>query len=247
MNMLISNDDGVYAPGLTMLYHSLLEIGSVKVVAPDRDRSGASNSLTLIKPIRARELENGFISVDGTPADCVYLGLRGLLSEQPKMILSGINSGENLGDDILYSGTVAAAMEGRFLGFPAVAISLAGDHEHYATAGRVVQELVRQLMKSPLPTDTILNVNVPNLPYDEIQGYKVTRLGRRRPSADMIKDTDPRGQTIYWVGAVGAEQDAGEGTDFHAINNGFVSITPLEIDLTRYKALGDLTTWAENL
>jgi len=247
MNILISNDDGVYAPGLAMLYKSMLEIGDVKVIAPDRDRSGASNSLTLIKPIRSRELENGFISVDGTPADCVYLGLRGLLSEQPQMILSGINAGENLGDDILYSGTVAAAMEGRFLGFPAIAISLAGEHDQYESAGKVVQVIVRQLMNHPLPRDTILNVNVPNLPYEEIKGYKVTRLGRRHPSANMIQSKDPRGQPIYWVGAVGREQDAGDGTDFAAINSGYVSITPLEVDLTRYKVLDDLKYWAANL
>lgn len=247
MKMLISNDDGVYAPGLAMLYHSLLGIGSVKVIAPDRDRSGSSNSLTLIKPIRSRELENGFISVDGTPADCVYLGLRGLLTEQPEMILSGINAGENLGDDILYSGTVAAAMEGRFLGYPAMAISLAGDHDQYASAGKVVQVLVRKIMQSPLAPDTILNINVPNLPYEKIKGYKVTRLGRRHPSASMIQDKDPRGNKIYWVGAVGKEQDAGEGTDFHAINNGYVSITPLHIDFTHYKGFDDLKHWAENL
>jgi 5'-nucleotidase len=247
MKILISNDDGVYAPGLAMLYECLSGLGEVTVIAPDRDRSAASNSLTLATPIRIRELDNGFISVDGTPADCVYVGLRALLKEQPKMIVSGINSGENLGDDVLYSGTVAAAMEGRFLGFPSMAVSLAGEHDQYEAAGRVVQILVRHLMRHPLPTDTILNVNIPNLPFDEIKGYKVTRLGRRHPSANMIQDKDPRGKTIYWVGAVGGEQDAGEGTDFNAINNGYVSITPLEIDLTRFKVMDDLQYWVENL
>ncbi len=247
MRILISNDDGVYAPGLAMLYESLLGMGSVTVIAPDRDRSAASNSLTLSHPIRVRELDNGFISVDGTPADCVYVGLRAIMKEQPKMVVSGINSGENLGDDVLYSGTVAAAMEGRFLGFPSMAVSLAGDHDQYESAGRVVQVLVKHLMRHPLPTDTILNVNVPNLPFAEIKGYKVARLGRRHPSSNMIHDKDPRGKPIYWVGAVGGEQDAGEGTDFHAINNGYVSITPLEIDLTRYKVMDDLQYWVENL
>jgi 5'-nucleotidase len=247
MKILISNDDGVYAPGLAVLYESLLGLGDVTVIAPDRDRSAASNSLTLSTPIRVRELENGFFSVDGTPADCVYVGLRALLKVQPKMIVSGINSGENLGDDVLYSGTVAAAMEGRFLGFPSMAVSLAGEHTYYDTAGRVVQILIRQLMRHPLPTDTILNVNVPNIPFEEIRGFKVTRLGRRHPSANMIQDKDPRGKTIYWVGAVGREQDAGPETDFYAINNNYVSITPLETDLTRYKVLDDMQYWASNI
>ncbi len=247
MRILISNDDGVYAPGLVALYKCLKEIAEVTAIAPDRDRSGASNSLTLIKPIRIRELENGFISVDGTPADCVYLGLRALLKQQPKMVVSGINAGENMGDDVLYSGTVAAAMEGRFLGFTSMAVSLAGEHTYYDTAGKVVQVLVQQLMRHPLPSDTILNVNVPNVPYYEIKGYKVTRLGRRHPSSNMIQDHDPRGQTIYWVGSVGKEQDAGVDTDFYAVSHNYVSITPLEIDLTRYKVMSDLEFWASNL
>ncbi len=247
MKILLSNDDGVYAPGLAMLHESLSGMGDVTVIAPDRDRSGASNSLTLIKPIRIRELENGFISVDGTPADCVYIGLRALLKQQPKMVISGINSGENLGDDVLYSGTVAAAMEGRFLGFTSMAVSLAGDAEHYATAGRVVQVLVQHLIQHPLPIDTILNVNVPNVPYEQIKGYRVTRLGRRHPSANAVQSKDPRGKTIYWVGAVGREHDAGPETDFHAISNGYVSITPLEVDLTRYKVMDDLRYWSESL
>lgn len=247
MDILVCNDDGVYAPGLAMLHESLSGIGNVTVIAPDRDRSAASNSLTLTTPIRIRELDNGFISVDGTPADCVYVGLRAIMQQQPKMIVSGINSGENLGDDVLYSGTVAAAMEGRFLGFPSMAVSLAGEHDQYASAGRVVQVLVRHLMRHPLPNDTILNVNVPNLPFEAIKGYKVTRLGRRHPSANMIVDKDPRGKTIYWVGAVGREQDAGPDTDFYAINNGYVSVTPLELDLTRYKVIEDLRYWIGNL
>lgn len=248
MKILISNDDGVYAPGLSVLYQALLGLGDVTVIAPDRDRSASSNALTLSTPIRVRELENGFYSVEGTPADCVYVGLRAMLKEQVNMIVSGINSGENLGvDDVLYSGTVAAAMEGRFLGFPAIAVSLAGDHTYYDTAGRVVQILINHLMRHPLPTDTILNVNVPNLPFEQICGYQVTRLGRRRSSGNMIQDKDPRGETIYWVGAVGEVHDAGPGTDFHAIKNNYVSITPLETDITRYKVLHDLEYWAANI
>lgn len=247
MKILISNDDGVYAPGLTVLYESLLGLGDVTVIAPDRDRSAASNSLTLSNPIRVRELENGFFSVSGTPADCIYMGLRALLKQQPKMIISGINSGANLGDDVFYSGTVAAAMEGRFLGFTSMAVSLTGDHTYYDTAGRVVQTLMQQLIRHPLPNETILNVNVPNVPFEKIRGFQVTRLGRRHTSANMIQDKDPRGKTIYWVGAVGKEQDAGPGTDFYAINNNYVSITPLETDLTRYKVLDDMQHWAANI
>jgi 5'-nucleotidase len=247
MKILVCNDDGVYAPGLAMLYESLLGLGDVTVIAPDRDRSAVSHSLTLHNPIRVRELENGFISVDGTPADCVYVGLRALLKQQPKMIISGINSGENMGDDVLYSGTVAAALEGRFLGFTSMAVSLAGEHTYYETAGRVVQILVQQLVRHPLPTETILNVNVPNVPFEQIRGFKVTRLGRRHPSTNMIQDKDPRGKTIYWVGAVGKEQDAGPETDFYAINNNYVSITPLKTDLTRYDVLEDMQYWAGNI
>jgi 5'-nucleotidase len=247
MRILVSNDDGVYSPGLAELYESLLGVGDVTVIAPDRDCSAASHSLTLSTPIRIRELENGFISVSGTPADCVYVGLRAVMKEQPNMVISGINSGANLGDDVLYSGTVAAAMEGRFLGFPSIAVSLAGEHTYYETAGRVVQILVRQLMRHPLPSDTILNVNIPNVPFEQLSGYKVTRLGRRHPSANMIEDKDPRGKTIYWVGAVGGEQDAGPDTDFHAINNNYVSITPLETDITRYKVMSDLEFWSRNI
>ncbi len=248
MKILVTNDDGVYAPGLTTLFEALKDMGDVSVVAPDRDRSGVSNSLSLNRPMRARVLSNGFISIEGTPADCVYMGLRGLLNERPKMIISGINSGGNLGvDDVLYSGTVAAAMEGRFLGFPAIAISLAGEHTLYDTAARVIQVLVQHLMRYPLPTDTVLNVNVPNVPYADIKGYRVTRLGRRMPSGNMIEAKDPLGETIYWVGALGQEHDAGPETDFHAIRNNFVSITPLETDVTAYKIMPDLEYWSANI
>jgi len=248
MKILVTNDDGVYAPGLTVLYKSLVDLGDVSVIAPDRDRSGVSNSLSLNRPMRTNLMSNGYISVQGTPADCVYLGLRGLLNEKPKMIVSGINAGENLGvDDVLYSGTVAAAMEGRFLGFPAIAVSLAGEHTEYETAGRVVRLLIKYLMRHPLPNDTILNVNVPNAPFVDILGYKVTRLGRRHSSGTMVEAKDPLGQTIYWVGSRGALHDAGPETDFHAIHNKYVSITPLETDLTSYKVMDDLSFWAANI
>lgn len=247
MRILISNDDGVYAPGINMLNEALSEIATTQVIAPDRDRSAASKSLTLLAPVRPRGLENGFIAVDGTPTDCIHLGLTALMEEKPDMVVSGINAGPNLGDDVLYSGTVAAATEGRFLGFPAVATSLCGRGDHYESAGRVVQELIQRLISNPLPSDTILNVNIPDLPYDSIKGFQVTRLGRRHQSESMIPTTDPRGNRVYWVGPAGPEEDAGPGTDFHAIKNGYVSVTPLDMDLTRYSTMDDLKTWAEGL
>lgn len=248
MKILVTNDDGVYAPGLTALYEALVDLGDIAVIAPDRDRSGVSNSLSLNRPMRARQLSNGFYSIEGTPADCVYLGLRGLINERPRMIVSGINSGENLGvDDVLYSGTVAAAMEGRFLGFPAIAISLAGEHTYYETAKNVIQTLINHLLRHPLPNDTILNVNVPNVPFNEVMGYRVTRLGRRLSDGNMVEAKDPLGQTIYWVGPRGKLHDAGPETDYHAIANNFVSITPLGIDLTSYKIMSDLEYWSANI
>lgn len=248
MRILLSNDDGYQAPGIRCLAEVLSEHARVTVVAPERDRSGASNSLTLDNPIRATSAENGFIFVDGTPTDCVHLAITGLLDEEPDMVVSGINAGGNLGDDVLYSGTVAAAMEGRFLGFPAVAVSLVGSGGgHYATAARVASGLVRSLRNRPVASDTILNVNVPDMPWEDLAGLRVTRLGHRHKAEPVIREEDPRGRPIYWVGPPGAEQDAGEGTDFHAVNHGFVSITPLQVDLTRYPALGELETWLKGV
>ncbi len=238
MRILISNDDGYRAPGLACLAAVLRKYATIDVVVPDRDRSGASNSLTLENPIRATELENGFIRVNGTPTDCVHLAITGLLAEEPDMVVAGINAGANLGDDVLYSGTVAAAMEGRFLGFPAVAISLAGtEHEHFQTAARVAEVMVRHLQAESLPADIILNVNVPDVPWEQLAGFQATRLGHRHKAEAVIKARDPRGRPIYWVGPSGPEQDAGPGTDFHAVRNNCVSITPLQIDLTRHSAL----------
>lgn len=244
MNILISNDDGCHAPGIGALAIALAEMATIHVVAPDRDRSGASNSLTLDNPIRAKQADNGFICVDGTPTDCVHLAITGLLDAEPDMVVAGINAGANLGDDVLYSGTVAAAMEGRFLGFPAIAVSLATEGAgHYETAARVTVELVKRVRSGALPADTILNVNVPDVPWDKLQGMQATRLGHRHKSEPVVKEHDPRGRPVYWVGPAGSEQDAGPGTDFHAVRSGFVSITPLDVDLTRYDAIDGLASW----
>lgn len=249
MNILISNDDGYLAPGLACLAKQLETKASIHVVVPDRDRSGASNSLTLDRPLRGLRGDNGFIRVNGTPTDCVHLAITGLLPQEPDMVISGINAGANMGDDVLYSGTVAAAMEGRFLGLPAIAVSLAATQSgqqpsHYETAAAVIVNLLDRLAQSPLPADSILNINVPDIPYDQIKGITVTRLGNRHKSEPVIAMQDPRGQPIYWVGPVGSEQDAGPGTDFYAVRNGQVSITPIQIDLTRHSSIEMLTDWA---
>ena len=244
MRILLSNDDGYQAPGLKALHKALNAIADTVVVAPDRDRSGASNSLTLEQPIRAATVEDGIIRVEGTPTDCVHLAITGLLSEEPDMVVSGINAGANMGDDVLYSGTVAAATEGRFLGYPAMALSIASyTPRHFETAARVAVQLVQRLCDQPLSAESILNVNIPDLPSDELQGMRATRLGHRHKAEPVVKDEDPRGRPIYWVGPAGAEQDAGPGTDFHAVRNGFVSITPLQVDLTRHQALPALADW----
>lgn len=248
MHILLSNDDGYEAPGILCLASELGQEADITVVAPERDRSGASNSLTLDLPIRARTMGNGFIRVDGTPTDCVHLAITGLLDKEPDMVISGINAGSNLGDDVLYSGTVAAAMEGRFLGYPAMAVSLAGPKlEHYATAARIAARLMGRLRAGSFPNDIILNVNVPDLPMNEIKGIQATRLGHRHKAEPIIKSQDPRGRVIYWVGPPGMEQDAGPGTDFHAINHHYVSVTPLQVDLTRHTVLEQLGTLLEGV
>jgi 5'-nucleotidase len=248
MKILISNDDGVHAPGLACLANALDKIADIIVVAPDRNRSGVSNSLTLENPLRVITSANGFYSVNGTPTDCVHLAVTGLLKEMPDMVVSGINEGSNLSDDVLYSGTVAAATEGRFLGLPSIAISLAGPRcEHYDTAAQIAKLLVEHLHQQPLSADTIMNVNVPDLPFSELRGIQITRLGTRHIAEPTIKALDPRGRKIYWVGQPGPEQDAGPGTDFYAVNTGYVSITPLHLDLTHYKVLDELSGWAQSL
>ena len=238
MFLLLSNDDGYQAPGLETLATALSSLGEIAVVAPDRNRSGASNSLTLDAPIRAHRASNGFYVVDGTPTDCVHLAVSGLLEREPDVIVSGINAGGNLGDDVLYSGTVAAAIEGRSFGCPAIAVSLVGSSvANYACAARIVEILIIRLRNNKSFADTLLNVNVPDRPIAELAGLRVTRLGHRHKSEPAIQSTDPQGRTIYWVGPPGEAQDAGPGTDFHAVEHGFVSITPLQLDLTRYSAL----------
>ena len=244
MHILLSNDDGYLAQGLNALADALSDIAEISVVAPDKNRSGASNSLTLEMPLRASEMSNGFIRVDGTPTDCVHLAITGLLEDEPDMVFAGINHGANMGDDVLYSGTVAAATEGRFLGLPAVAISLAASNPRYfETAAEVAVVLLQKIVKSPLPKDTLLNVNVPDIPIDEVKGYRSTRLGQRHKAEPVIKSKDPRGRSIYWVGPAGPEQDAGPGTDFFAVREGYVSVTPLQLDLTRYESIDTLAAW----
>lgn len=246
MNVLVSNDDGYQAIGIRCLAEKLQQISQITVVAPDRNRSGASHSLTLERPIRAKTAQNGFIYVDGTPTDCVHLAITGLLDTLPDIVVAGINAGGNLGDDVIYSGTVAAAIEGRFLGLPALAISLVGDKlQHFETAAQVAVLLLTHLHAETLslPINTILNINVPDQPFESIKGMQITRLGGRHRAEPVVKSTDPRGEPIYWLGAAGAEQDAGPGTDFYAVNQGFVSITPLHVDLTRYSAFETTETW----
>ncbi len=244
MRILLSNDDGYLAPGLSALYKALSSLADCDVVAPDRNRSGASNSLTLLHPLRTKQHDNGFISVDGTPTDCVHLAITGLLDNEPDMVIAGINAGANLGDDVVYSGTVAAAMEGRFLGLPSIAVSLAGQEmKHYETAVKAVEILVAKLQQQALPENSLLNVNVPDIPWQDIKGFQSTRLGYRHKAEPVIKSTDPRGAAIYWVGAVGDAADCGECTDFYAVENGYISVTPLQVDLTRHKQLDELEQW----
>jgi 5'-nucleotidase len=243
---LLSNDDGCHAPGLRCLADALRDMASVTIVAPDRNRSGTSHALTLDRPLRARDEGSDVWCVDGTPTDCVHLAITGLLEEEPDMVISGINAGANLGDDVLYSGTVAAAIEGRFLGYPAIAVSLASEApQYYETAAQITRELVQRLLSHPLPADTILNVNVPDHPRNKLEAVEATRLGHRHRSEPVTRGTDPRGRPIYWVGPPGSEQDAGPGTDFDAIRRGCISVTPLQIDLTRYLALDALANWLQ--
>ena len=251
MRVLVSNDDGVDAPGIQILAEALRRaVHEVMVVAPDRDRSGASNSLTLDVPIRTRRIDAQTCAVAGTPTDCVHLALTGMLDYDPDIVVSGINNSANLGDDVIYSGTVSAAMEGRFLGLPAVAVSLVTqNHEahHFETAARAAVEIVARLKADPLPADTILNVNVPDLAWADVLGFEVTRLGNRHRSEPCVPQNDPRGRTVYWIGPAGPEQDAGAGTDFHAVRTGHISITPIHVDLTRYQTLDTVAGWVGGL
>lgn len=251
MRVLVSNDDGVDAPGIRILAEGLRGAGhDVLIVAPDRDRSGASNSLTLDMPLRVIQVDEATWRVHGTPTDCVHVAITGMLEIEPDIVVSGINNTANLGDDVIYSGTVAAAMEGRFLGLPAVAVSLVTrDHvgEHYDTAARAAVEIVERLKADPLPADTILNVNVPDLPWSEIAGFEVTRLGNRHRAEPCVPLEDPRGRTWWWIGPAGPELDSGPGTDFHAVRTRNIAITPIHVDLTRYQALEQVASWVGGL
>lgn len=246
MRILLSNDDGYFAPGLACLAEVLSEIAEIIVVAPERDRSGSSNSLTLDRPLSLHKSHNGFYYVNGTPTDCVHLAVTGMLDVMPDMIVSGVNSGANMGDDTIYSGTVAAATEGFLLGIPSLAVSLVdASSGNYLTAARVAADMVMRCKNSVLQCPVLLNINVPNVEYQQLKGMEVTRLGRRHKAEPVIKSQSPRGETVYWVGAAGTAQDAGKGTDFYAVQHDRVSVTPLQIDLTRYDQLDLITKWLD--
>jgi 5'-nucleotidase len=244
MKILISNDDGYFSPGIKALADALSTIAEINVVAPERNRSGASNSLTLDRPLMVKQASNGFYFVNGTPTDCVHLAVTGLIDGLPDMVISGINDGANMGDDTIYSGTVAAAMEGFLLGIPSFAVSMEHHHAvHFETAAQVVLDLVKSYQEEAFPPPILLNINVPDIPYEELKGIQVTRLGKRHKAEPVIKTLTPRQEPIYWVGAAGEAQDAGEGTDFYAVANRQVSITPLQADLTYYQQIDRLKEW----
>jgi 5'-nucleotidase len=244
MNILLSNDDGVHALGIRILHQELAKHFEVTVVAPDRNCSGASNSLTLLNPLRAESLDNGFFSVNGTPTDSVHLGISQLVTTAPDLVVAGINKGPNLGDDTLYSGTVAAATEGRHMGIPAIAVSLLGkDENHYHTAAVITANIIKRIQAHPLATNQILNINVPDVPLTDIKGIKVTRLGHRHKAEMMKKMQDPWQRDIYWYGTLGQELDGGEGTDFHAVAHNYVSVTPLTVDMTAHSSIDNMTKW----
>jgi 5'-nucleotidase len=243
MRILLSNDDGYFAPGLERLAAALAPRAEITVVAPERDRSGASNSLTLDRPLTVRRALNGFLFVNGTPTDCVHLAVTGLLDRLPDLVISGINLGSNMGDDTIYSGTVAAATEGYLLGIPSIALSLAAKPgTHFETAAAVAVELLERHERTPLGP-RLINVNVPDVPHAALKGYCITRLGRRHKAENMVRTTNPRGETVYWVGAAGPAADAGEGTDFHAVEQGYASVTPLQIDLTNRDEMPPVAAW----
>ena len=244
MRILLSNDDGYFAPGLTSLVEALSSIADTVVVAPERDRSGSSNSLTLDRPLSLHKSHNGFYYVNGTPTDCVHLAVTGMLDKLPDMVISGINDGANMGDDTVYSGTVAAATEGFLLGIPSLALSLANvSDENFSTAARVATDIVQRFKQNKFHEPILLNINVPDIPYEHLQGIEVTRLGRRHKAEAVVKSQSPRGEIVYWVGAAGAVQDSSKDTDFHAIQLNRVSVTPLQIDLTQYGQIDTVKQW----
>ena len=244
MRILLSNDDGYFAPGLAALADALRDLGEVVVVAPEQNRSGASNSLTLDRPLHLKKAANDFYFVNGTPTDCVHLAVTGMLDALPDIIVSGVNLGANMGDDTIYSGTVAAATEGYLLGIPSIAVSLTSfEGKHFSTAASVARELVERFIRQPIAGPVLLNVNVPDIPYAELKGTEVTRLGRRHKAEPVVKTVSPRNETLYWIGAAGAAADAGPGTDFNAVERGCVSITPLQIDLTHNAQMSSIAHW----
>lgn len=248
MRILISNDDGVLAPGIKVLSDAMAQLGDIAVIAPDRNRSGASNSLTLMRPLRIQQLANQYHCVDGTPTDCVHLALTGYFEQKFDMVLSGINEGANLGDDVLYSGTVAAAIEGCNMGLPAIAVSLVGhESKHYTTAAQITTQLVSKLQTDRLPSQTILNVNVPDLPIEEIKGIEITRLGTRHRGHQLHQVQDPRNRVVYWIGEAGPTNESGPGTDFFAVSRGYVSVTPLQLDSTHYQVFDQLSSWVNGI
>ena len=247
MKILVTNDDGIHAPGIRALANALAEIAEITMVAPDRDRSGASHSLSLSVPLTVHKMDNKEeYVIEGTPTDCVHLALTGYFEKKFDLVVSGINAGANMGDDVIYSGTVGAALEGRFLGFPSIAVSLTGGHKNYETAAIMTRKIVTYLKSHQLQKTMTLNVNVPDVVIEDIRGFEVTRLGSRHPAEPAIKQKDPRGRTIYWIGPAGEENDAGVGTDFHAIKNRYVSITPLQVDLTAYNAFDEVADWVKH-
>ncbi len=249
MHILVSNDDGYLAEGLNCLVKHLRKIARVTVVAPQTDHSGASHSLTLDRPLLPHTAHNGFIAINGTPTDCVHIAITALLkNDPPDIVISGINHGPNMGDDILYSGTIAAATEGRFLGLPAIAVSLGSfEGQHFASASQVIVKVIKRLQVEPLASDSILNINVPDVKYEQLEGIKITRLGKRHKAEPAVEALDPRQRKVYWLGLIGDEADAGPGTDFYALNNKQVSITPIKIDLTHYELLESLQQWSDQL
>jgi 5'-nucleotidase len=244
MRILVANDDGYLAPGLAALADRMRNLGEVFVIAPESNHSGASNSLTLSRPLTVREASNGFLYVNGTPTDCVHIALTGLFDGRPDLIVAGINNGQNMGDDTIYSGTVAAAMEGYLFGVPSIAFShVDKGHEHLDAAAQVAADLVERFVRAPLAGPVLLNINIPNRPLDELRGLRVTRLGKRHHSEPVIRSANPQGEPIYWIGPAGVAKDAGPGTDFHAVENGYVSVTPLQIDLTHRGQIGAVEQW----
>ena len=246
MKILLSNDDGYFAPGLNILAEHLAKIADITVVAPERNRSGASNSLTLDRPLSVKKASNGFFYVNGTPTDCVHIALTGLMSEMPDMVISGINDGANMGDDTIYSGTVAAAMEGYLLDIPSIAVSMSQHNaSHFESAARVAVEIVQHYQKTGFASPTLLNINVPDVPYAQLKGRVVTRLGKRHKAEPVIQLKTPRNETVYWVGAAGKPNDGGEGTDFYAVANNFVSISPIQVDLTKHTQMAEIQGWLQ--